>query len=71
MENYISNRLSEEHKIVKISLKDLYLPPISRSIWSQLPSDVRHLLEKEHSYNHYNPELDVIESDKFLCLRKD
>lgn len=49
---------------------DIYrkaLPPIPRSTWSELPEQVRLLLEKEHGYNHYNPEKDVIES-KILYL---
>lgn len=37
-------------------------PPISRSVWNQLPKIVQDLLENEHGYNHYNSQTDNIES---------
>lgn len=49
--------------VVKINIETL--PSIPRSLWSQLPKKVRDILEKEHGYNHYNPETDMMESDHF------
>lgn len=50
-------------EVIKISTRS----PISRSVWIQLPKDVRNVLENEHGYKHFNPEADTIESDdKFL-----
>lgn len=71
MKEYIENKLREDHKIVEIglkdSLKDLYLPPISRTTWAQLPEKVRDILEEQHGYNHYNPQTDNIESKRLYC----
>ena len=70
MKEHIENRLREDHKIVRISLKDPYLPPISRTTWAQLPEKVRDILEEQHGYSHYNSQTDNIESKRLYSKNK-
>lgn len=52
---------SKEHRTRSDAFE---LTPILRSVWIQLPKEVRYLLEERAHYSHYNPETDSIEVDQ-------
>lgn len=65
--DYIKSEISKGN-VADLNVTDLNVgvrqrSPIPRSLWIQLPSDVRDLLEHRHGYSHFDVEGDYIVSN--------